>query len=140
MVKLPHTARSGCPINFGLEIFGDKWTFLILRDLLIQGKKTFGEFQASEEGIASNVLSERLARLEHSGLVKKQRDANDARQFHYHATKAGSALIPALMELSYWGAVHDPKTAAPPNFVKAYESDREALLAALTSGVDVTKG
>jgi DNA-binding HxlR family transcriptional regulator len=139
MVRTPRRPRSGCPINFGLEIFGDKWTLLILRDLLMQGKSSFAEFQASEEGIASNILSERLLRLEQSGLVRRHAVKDDARQVRYVPTDACHALLPVLVEMAYWGATHDMRTAAPKSFVSAYEADRARLLKALSTGVDPTK-
>jgi len=139
MVKTPNPPRSHCPINFGLEIFGDKWTLLILRDLLMAGKKSFKDFQASEERIASNILSERLARLEQSGLIQQQAVKADARQIHYVPTDACRALLPVLVEMAYWGATHDPKTGAPKSFVRGYERDRDRLLMALAQGTDPTK-
>lgn len=139
MVTTPRTPRSGCPINFGLEIFGDRWSLLILRDMLMIGKRTFKEFQASEEAISSNILADRLARLEQSGLIGQHRVATDARQIDYRPTVAGKKLLPVLVEMAYWGATHDPNTASPEAFRMAYEHDREALLAALASGADPTK-
>jgi DNA-binding HxlR family transcriptional regulator len=139
MVNTPSTPRSGCPINFGLEIFGDKWSLLILRDMLMLGKRSFKEFQASAEAISSNILAERLARLEQSGLISRHRAPEDARQVHYRPTGAGKRLLPVLVEMAYWGAVHDPNTASPKSFRDAYEHDREGLLTALESGVDPTK-
>ena len=139
MVKTPNKPRSGCPINFGLEIFGDKWSLLILRDMLMAGKRSFKEFQKSEEAIASNILTERLARLEYAGLISQNRVAADGRQIHYLPTEAGKKLLPVLLEMAYWGATHDAKTAAPKAFIKGYERDRRALLAALAAGVDATK-
>jgi DNA-binding HxlR family transcriptional regulator len=140
MIKTPSKPRSSCPINFGLEIFGDKWTLLILRDILLVDKKTFKEFQASDEGIASNVLSDRLQRLTKCGLISKLASPGDGRQIHYAMTEAGRKLLPVLVEMSYWGATHDPKTGAPKAFVTAYERNREQLLQALASGFDPTKG
>ena len=90
--------RSGCPINFGLEIFGDRWSLLILRDLLMQGKCRFGEFAQSEERIATNVLTDRLTRLEQAGLVIRRRDEGDGRQVVYAPTDAGRALLPRPTE------------------------------------------
>jgi DNA-binding HxlR family transcriptional regulator len=139
MVTLPRTPRSGCPINFGLELFGDKWTLLVLRDLLIAGKTTFKQFQQSEEGIASNILSERLARLESAGLMTRHSDPTDKRQVDYAPTEAGRKLIPVLVEMAYWGATHDVATAAPPDFVHAYEHDRGALLRIMSAGFDPSK-
>jgi DNA-binding HxlR family transcriptional regulator len=139
MIKTPKKPRSHCPINFGLEIFGDRWTLLILRDLLIVGKKSFKEFQQSEEKIASNILSERLSRLEQSGIITHQTGNPDKRQVHYLPTKEGRKLLTVLVEMAYWGATHDPHTAAPESFVKAYESDRSGLLKSLMLGGDPTK-
>ena len=136
MVSLPHPPRSHCPINFGLELFGDGWTLLILRDLLIVGKSTFSEFLGSEEGIATNVLSNRLARLERAGLIHRERGQGDRRQVIYQATDAAKALVPVLVEMSYWGATHDPETAAPPGFVAAYRADRDGLLRRMAAGFD----
>lgn len=127
--------RSDCPISFGLDIFGDKWTLLILRDLLMRGKSKFGEFLASEESIASNILTDRLSRLEASGLIAKAKDTRDGRQIIYRATEAGIDLLPVLVELAYWGASHDPKTGAPKEFVKAYRLDRSGLLRKLKAEI-----
>jgi DNA-binding HxlR family transcriptional regulator len=140
MITLPGTPRSRCPINFCLEIFGDKWTLLVLRDLLLLGKRTYKEFLASEERISTNILAERLERLLASGLVTAERVAEDARQIRYEPTEPGRALLPVLIEMAYWGATHDPNTAAPSTFVKAYQKDRAGLLAAIASGRDPTKG
>ncbi|HRD78698.1 MAG TPA: helix-turn-helix domain-containing protein [Hyphomicrobiaceae bacterium] len=131
MVTTSGPLRSHCPINFGLEIFGDKWTLLVLRDLLLKGKRSFKEFQSSEEGIASNILAERLARLERTGLVTSARVESDSRQIHYLPTTDCRALLPLLVEMAYWGARHDPRTAAPEDFVQAYERDRDALVLAM---------
>ena len=139
MVKTPAKPRSSCPINFGLEIFGDKWTLLILRDMLMVGKKTFKEFQASDEGIASNILTDRLQRLEQCELILQKPSPSDGRQIYYLLTDAGRKLLPTLVEMAYWGATHDSKTGAPESFVTAYEQDRDALLQALAAGIDPTK-
>ena len=90
MVKLSSRPRSHCPINFGLEIFGDRWTLLILRDLMINGKSSFKEFQAAEEGISSNILAERLDRLLQTGLIVSERVAADTRQIRYRPTPSGA--------------------------------------------------
>lgn len=128
--------RSHCPINFGVEIFGDRWTLLVLRDLLLKGKSSFKEFHASEEGIATNILADRLDRLTHSGLVTAERMAGDSRQIRYRPTAKGRALLVVLVEMAYWGARHDPQTEAPLSFVQAYERDRAELLRAIEGGVD----
>ena len=134
MVSTPSKPRSTCPINFGLEIFGDKWTLLILRDMLMVGKKTFTEFQQSNESIASNVLADRLQRLERCGLILQNKSPSDGRQVHYYLTDAGRNLLAVLVEMAYWGAMHDLSTGAPKAFVAAYEKDRDMLLGALRAG------
>lgn len=136
MAKITTPLRSHCPINFGLEIFGDRWTLLVLRDVLLKGKHSFKEFQASDEAISSNILADRLDRLLRSGLITSERVANDTRQIRYRPTSAGRALLPVLIEMAYWGAKHDPDTAAPDDFVRSYEADRAGLQRAISSGAD----
>jgi DNA-binding HxlR family transcriptional regulator len=138
-VRTPVVPKSGCPINFGLEIFGDQWSLLILRDMLIAGKQSFKEFQASDEGIASNILTDRLKRLETCGLITREPSPRDRRQVVYQPTAAGQALLPVLVEMSYWGATHDPATAAPPVFITAYAADRDGLIRSIVAGFDPSK-
>jgi DNA-binding HxlR family transcriptional regulator len=136
MVTTPSPPRSSCPIDFGLEIFGDQWTLLVLRDLLIQQKRTFREFQSSDEGIASNILSERLKRLEACGLITRAASPTDGRVMLYSPTDAARDLIPVLVEMSYWGATHDPATGAPAAFKALYRADRVGLIASIRAGKD----
>ena len=79
--------KSNCPISYSLDLFGDKWTLLVLRDLILWGKTRFAEFQASDERIASNILSDRLRRLQERGIVEIEKDPSDARQKLYSATE-----------------------------------------------------
>lgn len=140
MITAPKPMRSHCPINFGLELFGDRWTLLVLRDLLLKGKSRYKEFHASEEGIATNVLADRLERLTEIGLATVRRDAQDSRLNRYQATPAARALLPVLVEMAYWGAKHDKKTAAPKAFVHAYERDRTKLLQEISAGAPPSSG
>jgi DNA-binding HxlR family transcriptional regulator len=130
--------RSGCPIAFGLDLFGDGWSLLILRDALFEGKSTFREFVGSDEGMASNVLAERLKRLVAAGLLVREGVPEDGRQVRYRPTAAARALVPALVELAYWGASHDPATGAPAGFCAACAADRAALVAAMAARVPVS--
>jgi len=123
-----HSRRSGCPISIALETLGDGWTLLIVRDLMFKGRKTFKEFLQAEEGIASNILSERLQRLESVGIVVKLRDAQDARRYVYRLTEKGMSLAPVLLELVLWSAQFE-RTDAPPAVVRAMRADREAFIA-----------
>lgn len=139
MINLPNPPRSDCPINFGLELFGDRWTLLVMRDLLIEGKRTFKQFLGSEEGIATNILSDRLARLECAGILNRSTDEKDKRHAIYSPTPDGRRLLPVLVEMAYWGAKHDPATSAPKQFVEAYEADRDGLIKLISDGFDPTR-
>ena len=132
MVQTPNPPRSGCPINFGLEIFGDGYSLLILRDVLLHGKQSYGEFLGAGEGIATNILANRLAKLETAGLLTCTASRTDGRRKIYQPTAAAISLVPVLVELAYWGATHDPATAAPPGFVQGYRADRDALIRSMT--------
>lgn len=121
--------RSGCPISFSLELFGDRWTLLILRDVLLKKKSTFQEFLEAEEGIASNILADRLKKLEDSGIIKKSRDRDDRRQFRYDPTQKGRSLVPVLLEIAAWGATYDKDTDAPKGFAKSFYADRDKVIA-----------
>src|SRR5437762_7785261 len=99
--------RSDCPINFALETFGDPWSLLIIRDMVYFGKKTYGEFLESDEGIATNILADRLAHLEATGILIKKRHTTDKRKEVYFLTEKGLDLIPILLDLATWGAKHD---------------------------------
>ncbi|RJX37925.1 transcriptional regulator [Paenibacillus pinisoli] len=103
--------RSDCPISFSLDLLGDSWSLLIIRDIIFAGKRTFGEFLASDEGIARNILTNRLSRLETMGLITKSPHPADRRKDLYALTEAGLDLLPVLWELSAWGAKHEPETA-----------------------------
>ena len=120
--------RSHCPIAFALDTFGDKWSLLVLRDVLLMGKRHYQQFLASEEGISTNILANRLRRLEGEGLIVKSRDPKHRRQYIYTPTKKSLDLLPAMLEIIRWSAKHDEQTAAPRSFVRRLRSDREGLM------------
>ena len=128
--------RSDCPISFALDLLGDRWTLLVVRDLGLKGKRSFSELLASDEGIATNVLADRLARLEGAGLVDKRRDPSDGRRFVYRLTESGKDLLPLLVEMIVWSAGHDAHTAAPASFVRAAKRDRSGLVRKLRRDLD----
>jgi DNA-binding HxlR family transcriptional regulator len=111
-----HDFRSSCSIARTLEIVGDKWTLLIVRDLMWHGKRTFQALQDSAEGIPSNILSERLKRLEAWRLVSRAAYQQNPPRYDYHLTEEGKALEPVLLQIMTWGHKHlgggrfDPKT------------------------------
>ena len=137
---LPEMAdQDAAPLEWAAARVGDRWTLLILRDLLIQHKTMFREFQSSDEAIASNVLAERLRRLEACGLITRTPSPVDGRVMLYAPTDAARDLIPVLVEMSHWGATHDAASGAPAEFKAAYRADRAGLITAIRSGTDPSR-
>lgn len=122
-----HAHRSGCPVNISLEVFGDRWSLLIVRDLMVRGYHTFRDFEHAGEGIATNILADRLRRLCRAGIVQAERDPADGRQKHYRLTEKGIDLAPVLLELLIWGAKHE-HTGAPAEVIAQMAKNREAVL------------
>jgi DNA-binding HxlR family transcriptional regulator len=113
MVKVKSDHRSACPIASTLDIVGDKWSMVILRDLLT-GKSRFGQLLESPERITTNVLADRLNRLEAFGLIKKREYSKHPPRFEYLLTDMGAGLLPALQEISRWANRYIPDTWIPP--------------------------
>lgn len=124
--------RSDCPISFALDIFGDKWTLLIIRDLMFKGKHSYGEFLQSGEGIATNILADRLALLEKAKIIEKAADPENKAKNIYSLTEKGIQLMPILIEIINWSATYDPYTDAPKDFIKKIKADREELIEKLS--------
>lgn len=120
--------RSGCPVSASLEVFGDRWSLLIVRDLMVRGFRRFKEFQQSGEGIATNILAGRLRRLQQAGIVTAEVDDEDARAVNYRLTEKGIDLAPALLELLIWGSRHE-YCEAPCNVIEQMAKNREQVLA-----------
>jgi len=104
--------RSNCPVACSLDVLGDRWTLLVIRDLL-QGKSRYGEFLASAEGIPTNILADRLKRLEEAGLISSSQYGTHSRRKAYTLTKKGEGLAPALRALRDWGLSQFPGTHVP---------------------------
>lgn len=98
--------KSGCPINLSLELLGDRWTLLIIRDLIFAGKKHFREFLQSDEGISSRTLAERLQTLQDEGILTRSDDPTHGLKTVYRLTEAGIDLLPVLATLGAWGSKH----------------------------------
>ncbi len=124
--------KSDCPINFALEIFGDKWTFLIVRDLIFKGKHYYGEFLQMEEKIATNILADRLVLLEESGIVSRTIDEAHNSKKIYKLTKKGVDLLPVLTEVILWSAKYDKRSAVDVKFVRQAKKDRAGLFVKIT--------
>jgi DNA-binding HxlR family transcriptional regulator len=119
--------KSHCPVNSALEVVGDPWSLLVVRDIVFYGKHTYGEFLASEERITTSVLADRLAKLVSNGILTKQRNPADRRREVYALTEAGLALIPVLVELANWGVRHDPGVTENLLWTSKAETDRTGL-------------
>lgn len=105
--KLNVERRSACPLNASVEMLGDRWSLLILRDMMIWGFKSFKEFLGSHEKIASNILADRLRKLEDCGIITSSPDPSDGRKQIYTLTAKGIDLAPVLAEMVLWAARHE---------------------------------
>ena len=120
--------RSGCPVNVSLEIFGDRWSLLIVRDMMVRGYRTFKEFQEAGEGIATNILADRLKKLEETGILTAEPEEDDRRKINYRLTEKGIDLAPVLLELLIWATRHE-ETGASCDVIDDMEKNRVKILA-----------
>lgn len=120
--------RSHCPINFTLEHFGDKWSFLIIRDLMFKGKRHYNEFLEAGEKVSTSVLGDRLKKLEEMGIVSKSEDTVKKSRFRYSLTQKGIDLLPILLEMIIWGSVNDELTESPKEFTDQAMKNKDSLI------------
>lgn len=120
--------RSACPLSYTLDFFGDKWSLLIIRDMMLEGKATYGEFLASAEKIATNILADRLNMLESNGFITKQVAADKKSKFIYNLTEKGIGLVPVVMEIALWGSQFNTPSKSVKELIKAMKKDREAII------------
>lgn len=131
MKKALPPRRSDCPIACALDLVGDRWTLIVLRDLIIVRKRYFQELLEGDEGIATNILASRLKKLEAAGLVTRYADPAQARRVIYAPTAKALDLLPVLVELILWSMKHDPSASAPAQIVHRLARDRDGLIAEL---------
>lgn len=120
--------RSGCPVSIALEVFGDRWSLLIVRDLMVRGFRTFKDFLGSGEGIASNILADRLQKLEWAGIIVSEPEESDARRVNYRLTAKGIDLAPIMLDVLIWGARHELSDSSCTLLLRI-ERNREEILA-----------
>ena len=125
--------RSDCPISSALDIIGDKWSLLIVRDIMMNGKNTYNEFLKSEEKIATNVLADRLAMLEAAGILAKEAHPESKAKIFYSLTHKGIDLLPVLIGLILWADAHLPTTPAAKMYAQKIKSDKEAIIEQLST-------
>jgi DNA-binding HxlR family transcriptional regulator len=121
--------RSGCPLNASVEILGDRWSLLIIRDMMLRGFRTYKEFLQSYEGIATNILADRLRRLIAHGIIATQPDPSDGRKLIYLLTTKGLDLAPVLTEMVLWAAAHERTENQA--LVRQIQEDKAQFLAAV---------
>jgi DNA-binding HxlR family transcriptional regulator len=130
---MERSPRSHCPVSLALDAIGDKWSLLVLRDLILRGKSRYQEFLDSEEGIATNILADRLVRLERLGLISKSSDPDDRRQFRYSPTKKGLDLLPVVIEMARWSVKYNPYVDTTNRYLKRMKANEKELRRELLS-------
>lgn len=125
----PPKRRSGCPLNASIEMLGDRWSLLIIRDMMLRGSRTFKEFLNSYERPATNILADRLRRLESYGIIATRSDPSDGRKLIYLLTPKGLDLAPVLTEMVLWAAAHERTDNQA--LVNEMRKDKPAFLATI---------
>jgi len=121
--------RSGCPLNASIEMLGDRWSLLIIRDMMLRGARTYKEFLESHEKIATNILADRLRKLIAYGIITAESDASDRRKRIYLLTAKGIDLAPVMTEMVLWAAAHED--TGNQALVRQMREDKEKFLAAV---------
>lgn len=136
MTKPNYDEWAGCPIRYAMGILGDHWSFLIVRDAVFNGFVHYRDFLKSGEGISTNVLATRLARLESKGVFEKHPDPMNRSSVVYLLTRKGMDLIPVLLQLIVWSSKHDLKTDVPIALSQSIKSDPDAVARRLALDVE----
>ena len=121
--------RSECPLNASVEMLGDRWSLLIIRDMMLRGLRTYKEFMECYEGIATNILADRLKKLVAYGIITAEPDPSDGRKLIYSLTAKGIDLAPVLTEMVLWAAAHED--TGNQTLVRLMRADKERFLAGI---------
>jgi DNA-binding HxlR family transcriptional regulator len=121
--------RSGCPLNASVEILGDRWSLLIIRDMMLRGFRAYKQFLESYERIATNILADRLRRMEAHGIISTARDPSDGRKLIYSLTAKGIDLAPVLTEMVLWAAAHED--TGNQALVRQMRKDKQQVISAV---------
>ena len=119
--------RSACPLNVSIEMLGDRWSLLIIRDMMLRGAHTYKEFLACDEDIATNILANRLRRLISYGILTTESDPSDGRKLIYRLTAKGVDLAPVLTEMVLWASAHED--TGNQALVRLMKKDKDQFLA-----------
>ena len=123
--------RSDCPIAFNLDLVGDKWSLLIIRDMIFGKKQYYSDFLSSDEQIATNILADRLAMLEREKIIQKSVDPGNKSRFIYTLTQKGSDLFPIMVEMILWSYKYDKKTTIPADFINTIIADKSKFMSSI---------
>lgn len=126
--------KTGCPIAFGLDTFGDRWTLLVIREMMLRGKKTYSDFLEADEGISTNILADRLKHLENEGVIEKVRDPENGRSFMYSLTEKGFDLAPIVLEIVNWSGKYDQRSVARKGVLAKIQKDRAGFEVRIRAG------
>jgi DNA-binding HxlR family transcriptional regulator len=124
--KAAQKRRSACPLNASVEMLGDRWSLLIIRDMMLRGFQSYKEFLECYEGIATNILADRLRKLIEYGIIATERDETDGRKVIYRLTRKGIDLAPVLTEMVLWAAAHEE--TGNQALVKLMREDKQKFL------------
>lgn len=127
--------RSDCPVSYALDFFGDKWTFLIIRDMIFDKKQFYSDFLNSKEKIATNILSNRLKKLEENGVIVSKVYEKHRSKKVYSLTEKGKDLIPVIVEMMLWSASYHNELAISDAFVQKVKTNREEVIATIRANV-----
>jgi DNA-binding HxlR family transcriptional regulator len=128
MVKDSKINWDGCPVRYAASIFADRWSFMLLRDVLFKGRRYYGEFLDAGEGISTNILADRLGKLEASGIFTRHRDQIKKSKVYYLPTEKALELIPIFLSIIEWAERHDENTEVPRDFITSYRNDADATI------------
>jgi len=135
MVDKKTKSWSGCPVRFGMSQFGDKWSFLIIRDLMFKHRKYYHEFLSAGEGISTNILAARLLDLELNGIIDKSVDPIKGSRFIYALTSKGLDLMPMMLAMMDWSEKYDDDTEVPKEFIGKLRNDLAGLKSEILKGL-----
>jgi DNA-binding HxlR family transcriptional regulator len=127
--------RSDCPISTALDIFGDKWSLLVVRDIMFKGMNTYGEFLNGGEKIATNILADRLMMLEAGGIIVKQKHPESKAKILYTLTPKGIDLIPSLVEIIAWSEKYHEVHPQAKEFAKALKKDKVGVINSIVASL-----
>ena len=120
--------RSDCPIANALDLWGDTWSLLIVRDMMFEQKKHFGEFLQAAEKISTNILAAKLAKLEDAGAITKRRDPENKTRFIYELTEKGIDILPIIVETALWSLKHNQGTVLNPDILAQIQADKDGFI------------